>query len=71
MSDAEQPQRTPLPENLSSMNDPDFLDWCQRIREAIEEATDEIPPELLVEFELCNREYLRRAGLALNWRVAV
>jgi hypothetical protein len=60
------PARTPLPENdLASMDDPEFLAVCRRVRTARETTPhDEVSPDLATQFEAVNREFMRRAGMA-------
>jgi hypothetical protein len=47
------------------MDDPEFLDWCRRVRSAKESIPrGEVPEELEEEFKRVNRAFMRRAGIA-------
>jgi len=66
MSDTGQlPQRFPVDTELAEMDDPEFLDWCRRVRSAKEMSPrDHVPEELKAEFERVNRAFMARAGMA-------
>lgn len=70
MSDTNQlPQRFPVDTELAEMDDPEFLDWCRRVRSAKEMSPrDEVPEELQAEFERVNRAFMARAGMARERR---
>jgi hypothetical protein len=63
------PKRFPVDDELSAMDDPEFLDWCRRVRSAKESIPrGEVPEELEEEFERVNRAFMRRAGSA--WKAS-
>jgi hypothetical protein len=66
MSDTGQlPQRFPVDTELAEMDDPEFLDWCRRVRSAKEMSPrDHVPEELQAEFERVNRAFMARAGIS-------